>query len=96
MSKHTVRRTFPAARLTLDDLQALLDTARAEGLDGSALLGFTKSYRSGWRIEFTAHGEEAIARFVCPECRDGKHGNCTGWSIDDHDDIVDCRCDHGE
>lgn len=29
----------------------------------------------------------------CPECRQGKHGNCTGWSIDeDTDEIVDCPC----
>lgn len=30
---------------------------------------------------------------ICRECRDDKHVNCTGWSIDDKtDDVVDCDC----
>jgi len=29
----------------------------------------------------------------CPECRSGKHGNCTGWAIDpDTDEMVECEC----
>lgn len=32
----------------------------------------------------------------CPECRAGKHGNCTGWAIDpDNDDMVPCECQEG-
>lgn len=30
--------------------------------------------------------------FPCAECRDGKHGNCTGWALDDADRFVDCEC----
>lgn len=30
--------------------------------------------------------------FRCAECRDGKHGNCTGWALDDGDRLVDCEC----
>lgn len=30
---------------------------------------------------------------VCPECQQGKHGNCTGWAIDDYDRIIFCGCD---
>ena len=30
---------------------------------------------------------------ICRECRDGKHVNCAGWSIDeDTDAITDCDC----
>lgn len=29
---------------------------------------------------------------ICPECRDEKHANCTGWALDDADDIVPCGC----
>lgn len=28
---------------------------------------------------------------VCPECRDGKPQNCTGWAINDNDQIVECE-----
>ena len=32
-------------------------------------------------------------RPVCPECRDGKHSNCTHDALDDTtDDVVDCYC----
>jgi len=26
----------------------------------------------------------------CPECRDGKPWNCTGWTLTDDDEMVDC------
>jgi len=29
---------------------------------------------------------------MCPECRDGKHQNCTGWSLDANDNVVPCPC----
>lgn len=30
---------------------------------------------------------------TCPECRQGKHANCTGWVIDDQtDDVANCGC----
>ncbi|WQY99757.1 hypothetical protein [Microbacterium phage MO526] len=32
---------------------------------------------------------------ICPECRDGKHGNCGDALHDFTDEIVPCRCDHG-
>jgi hypothetical protein len=36
-------------------------------------------------------------RPICPECRDGKHGNCTGEALHDATDvIVECGCDHAE
>jgi len=32
----------------------------------------------------------------CPECRQGKHGNCAGWALDpDTDDFVTCACAAG-
>lgn len=31
-------------------------------------------------------------RLECPECRDGKHRNCTGWTLDDADRVVGCAC----
>ena len=27
---------------------------------------------------------------ICPECRDGKPWNCTGWTLNDADELVDC------
>ncbi|AWY05303.1 hypothetical protein SEA_MEMENTOMORI_49 [Microbacterium phage MementoMori] len=36
-------------------------------------------------------------RPICPECRDGKHGNCTGEALHEATDvIVECGCDHAE
>jgi hypothetical protein len=36
-------------------------------------------------------------RPICPECRDGKHGNCTGEALHEATDvIVECGCSHGE
>lgn len=29
---------------------------------------------------------------ICPECRNGKHVNCTGWALDDRDEMVTCGC----
>lgn len=29
---------------------------------------------------------------MCPECRDGKHLNCTGWVIDERDRVANCKC----
>lgn len=29
---------------------------------------------------------------LCPECGNGKHVNCTGWAIDEDDNVVDCDC----
>jgi hypothetical protein len=32
---------------------------------------------------------------VCPECRDGKHGNCIGYALNTATDVVgDCECPH--
>lgn len=31
----------------------------------------------------------------CPECRAGKHPNCTGWALDENDDTVECGCAQG-
>lgn len=32
---------------------------------------------------------------ICPECRDGKHGNCTGWALDEQaDEFGACACEH--
>jgi hypothetical protein len=30
---------------------------------------------------------------LCPECRNGKHVNCTREALSDADEIVPCRCD---
>lgn len=36
-------------------------------------------------------------RPICPECRDGKHGNCTDEALHEATDvIVGCGCSHGE
>jgi len=29
----------------------------------------------------------------CPECRAGKHGNCTGWALGPDDEMVACPCE---
>lgn len=29
---------------------------------------------------------------MCPECKSGKHRNCTGWTLDDSDAEIDCEC----
>ena len=32
-------------------------------------------------------------KWVCPECEQGKHGNCDGWAWDfDADDKTQCQC----
>jgi hypothetical protein len=31
---------------------------------------------------------------LCPECRQGKHANCTGWAFR-KDDLVTCGCLEG-
>lgn len=32
----------------------------------------------------------------CPECRSGKHLNCTGWAVDrETDELVECECKVG-
>lgn len=31
----------------------------------------------------------------CPECRSGKHGNCTEWALNDDDVMVPCGCAEG-
>lgn len=31
---------------------------------------------------------------ICPECRDGKCRNCTGWALNEDDEVVDCECPH--
>jgi len=33
---------------------------------------------------------DCCARAVCPECEQGKTANCTGWALNDHDDMVPC------
>lgn len=30
---------------------------------------------------------------LCPECRDGKHRNCDGQTLNDSDEFVDCPCE---
>lgn len=27
-----------------------------------------------------------------PECRQGKHANCDGWTMDTDDELVPCEC----
>lgn len=37
------------------------------------------------------------AASVCPECRDGKHGNCVGYALNPATDVVvDCECTHSD
>lgn len=32
----------------------------------------------------------------CPECRQGKHQNCTGWAINEEtDEVGPCPCEEG-
>jgi hypothetical protein len=36
-------------------------------------------------------------RIVCPECRDGKHGNCIGYAMNDAiNTVVVCQCVHSD
>jgi hypothetical protein len=43
-----------------------------------------------------ANYEETIvsltAEPICPECAQGKHGNCVGQAFNDMDQIVSCYC----
>lgn len=39
-----------------------------------------------------ANTTERLEKLVCPECRDGKHPNCTGWALGPNDDLVECNC----
>lgn len=34
----------------------------------------------------------AVGRPLCPECVSGKHPNCVGQALDDHDVLVPCAC----
>jgi hypothetical protein len=44
-------------------------------------------------LRLAGYGSELEeARAACPECRDGKHWNCTGWALDVNDQEVDCQC----
>lgn len=46
-------------------------------------------------FEGITHGMSLHPR-DCPECRQGKHVNCTGWALDeDTDDVVECECAEG-
>lgn len=46
-------------------------------------------------FEAMTHGMGLTPR-DCPECRNGKHANCTGWALDeDTDEVVDCDCASG-
>jgi len=46
--------------------------------------------------EDPANYEETIvsltAEPMCPECAQGKHGNCIGQALNDQDEIVACYC----
>ena len=44
---------------------------------------------SNFRHEYL--GEWLTAQ-PCPECRQGKHSNCTGWALNDQDELVQCPC----
>lgn len=60
-------------------------------------------------LDRPAHVVEPLARLaektfpadpVCPECLQGKHGNCDGTALDEeHDEITLCACNeagHGD
>jgi hypothetical protein len=34
------------------------------------------------------------AALICPECQQGKHSICIGWTLDKNDRMVDCECSH--
>jgi hypothetical protein len=37
------------------------------------------------------------AAVICPECRDGKHGNCIGYALNPDTDVVgECECAHSD
>lgn len=33
---------------------------------------------------------------ICPECKQGKHVNCTEMMFNEHDAVVPCKCTHQE
>lgn len=41
-------------------------------------------------------GTEVNDDVICPECKSGKHHNCTGWAIDPDDEVTQCECVEGE
>lgn len=97
-ARRTIRRTFDASRFTLRDLDSIREEARAVGLGQRAMVGFNQFYAGGWRVEVIVNGATVTpdppTPPVCPECRDGKHGNCIGWTLTDDDAVTDCRCPH--
>jgi hypothetical protein len=64
--------------------------ALAEPITYRGALGLRRLDDAATARILTQLGEPA-----CPECRDGKHRNCTGWALDADDKMVPCHCDHG-
>ena len=48
-----------------------------------------------WRVEqgtYRSPGPDASTTvYACPECAQGKPWNCTGWALDDRDEMVQCE-----
>ena len=36
--------------------------------------------------------ERDLVVLLCPECQQGKHRNCIGWTLNDADEEVPCEC----
>jgi Zn finger protein HypA/HybF involved in hydrogenase expression len=57
----------------------------------AAILEETASHYLATGLELLL--EERRAALACPECRSGKHHNCTGWAIDEAtDEVIACPC----
>lgn len=67
--------------------------------DETLVVNYDDDAPAGDRAQLAAtladEGWEVNARVTtdqCPECRNGKHPNCTGWALDAADEVVSCGC----
>lgn len=46
-----------------------------------------------WHFQCLTKSVEPVKTWICPECGQGKHGNCDGWAWDfDADEKTQCQC----
>lgn len=50
------------------------------------------AYRRGLAEGMNAAMKVLMGVMPCPECAQGKHGNCTFETLDEHDQMVQCPC----
>ena len=90
----------PAPQWLLNTIAERLGISEPEtytGTDGDAEAGpedgpeFTHPLHSDGGVLLT-DSMDPIISYLCPECVNGKHKNCTGWAFDSHDNPTNCGC----